>query len=76
MCQIAAETIRNGSREGQGLLEGRLGGLPTPMVMLCAGGFCSFCILFLICPNGACMQFLVLYSFFFFLYSVARRDVC
>ena len=55
-----------GRDRSKGLLEGRLGGLPTPMVMLCAGGFCSFCILFLIFPNWACMQFLVLYSFFFF----------
>ena len=60
----------NGVRVGTGprvCWRGGLGGLPTPLVMLCAGGVCSFCILFLICPNWACMKlFLVLYSFFFF----------
>ena len=63
---------------------GGLGGLPTPLVVLCAGitrrtlllllapqkwqfGFWSFCILlFIICPNYACVQLLLVpYSFFY-----------
>ena len=60
---------------------GGLGGLPTPLVVLCAGivagGLWPFCILlFMICPNCAGTQlFLVPYSFFVFC-CLKRADVC